>query len=114
MYNTKEKCMEIARKFKQLCDDRGTTSYKIAMRSGLSSSTVSCFLAGKTIPRIDTMMIFCNELGVSVTDIFEEREMAEAQTRDEEIVLQTYRSLPPDKKDSLLRYLKMLNQYTEE
>lgn len=114
MYNTKEECADIARKFKQLCEDRGTTPYKIAQRSGLSSSTVSCFLAGKTIPRIDTMMILCNELGVSVTDFFEEREMAEVQTRDEEMILQTYRSLPADKKESLLRYLKMLNQYTEE
>lgn len=114
MYNTKEKCTEIARRFKQLCDERGTTPYKIAQRSGLSSSTVSCFLTGKTIPRIDTMMILCNELGVSVTDFFEEREMAESQAQDEEILLKTYRNLPTDKKDSLLRYLKMLNQYTEE
>lgn len=114
MYNTKEKCADIARKFKQLCNDRGTTSYKIAQRSGLSSSTVSCFLVGKTIPRIDTMMILCNELGVSVTDIFEEREMAEAQTRDEEMVLKTYRNLPAGKKESLHRYLRMLDQYTEK
>lgn len=45
MYNTKEKCMEIARRFEQLCGERGTTPYKIARYSGLSSSTVSYFLA---------------------------------------------------------------------
>lgn len=45
MYNTKEKCMEIARRFEQLCEERGTTPYKIARYSGLSSSTVSYFLA---------------------------------------------------------------------
>lgn len=77
MYNTKEKCAEIAGKFKQLCEERGTTPYKVAHDSGLSSSTVSCFLSGKTIPRIDTLMILCNQLGVSITDIFDEREMAE-------------------------------------
>ena len=114
MYNTKEKCADIARKFKQLCNDRGTTSYKIAQQSGLSSSTVSCFLAGKTIPRLATMMILCNELGVSVADIFEEREMAEVQTRDEEIILQIYRGLASDKKESLQRYLRMLDQYAEK
>ena len=114
MYNTKEKCAEIAQKFKQLCEERGTTPYKIAQRSGLSSSTVSCFLAGKTVPRIDTMMILCNELGVSVTDFFEEREMAEVQTQEEENLLKMYRNLPTDKKNSLLRYLKMLSQYMGE
>lgn len=74
MYDTKEKCTEIAGKFKQLCEERGTTPYKVAHDSGLSSSTVSCFLSGKTIPRIDTLMILCNQLGVSITDIFDERE----------------------------------------
>ncbi|VYT32193.1 Uncharacterised protein [uncultured Clostridium sp.] len=43
MYNTKEKCKELAEKFKQICAERGTTPYKIAQKSGLSSSTVSCF-----------------------------------------------------------------------
>ena len=114
MYNTKEKCAEMAQRFEQICKDRGTTPYKIARYSGLSSSTVSCFLAGKTVPRIDTMMILCNQLGVSVTDIFEEREMAEVQTRDEEIILQIYRGLASDKKESLQRYLRMLDQYTEK
>ena len=61
MYDTKEKCRELAEKFKQLCAERGTTPYKIARHSGLSSSTVSCFLTGKTVPRIDTMMILCNQ-----------------------------------------------------
>ena len=42
MYDTKEKCRELAEKFKQLCAERGTTPYKIARHSGLSSSTVSC------------------------------------------------------------------------
>ena len=41
MYDTKEKCRELAAKFKQLCAERGTTPYKIARHSGLSSSTVS-------------------------------------------------------------------------
>ena len=95
---TAEKCMEIARRFEQLCEERGTTPYKIARYSGLSSSTVSYFLAGKTVPRIDTVMILCNQLGVTVTDIFDERGMAEVHAQDEELVLYTYRNLPEDKK----------------
>ena len=55
MYNTKEKCKELAEKFKQICAERGTTPYKIAQKSGLSSSTVSCFQAATTVPRVDTL-----------------------------------------------------------
>ena len=105
MYNTKEKCMEIARRFEQLCEDRGTTHYKIARYSGLSSSTVSYFLASKTVPSIDTVMIRCNQLGVTVVDVFDEREPAEVYAQDEELVLHTYRNLPEDKKKAFLKLL---------
>lgn len=114
MYDTKEKCKELAEKFKQICAERGTTPYKIARYAGLSSSIVSCFLTGKTVPRIDTIMILCNQLGVSVTDIFDEREIAEAHAQDEETILHIYRNLPEDKKKSFLKYLKMLDRYQEE
>ena len=113
MYDTKEKCRELAEKFKQLCAERGTTPYKIARHSGLSSSTVSCFLTGKTVPRIDTMMILCNQLGISITDIFDEREMVEVHAQEEELILHTYRNLPEDKKKAVLEYLKMLDRYTD-
>ena len=114
MYDTKEKCRELAAKFKQLCAERGTTPYKIPRHSGLSSSTVSCFLSGKTVPRIDTMMILCNQLGISITDIFDEREMVEVHAQEEELILHTYRNLPEDKKKAVLKYLKMLDRYTED
>lgn len=114
MYDTKDKCRELAEKFKQLCAERGTTPYKIARHSGLSSSTVSCFLTGKTVPRIDTMMILCNRLGISITDIFDEQEMVEVHAQEEELILHTYRNLPEDKKKAVLKYLKMLDRYTED
>lgn len=114
MYDTKEKCRELAEKFKQLCARRGTTSYKIARHSGTVILYGSCFLTGKTVPRIDTMMILCNQLGISITDIFDEREMVEVHAQEEELILHTYRNLPEDKKNAVLKYLKMLDRYTED
>ena len=114
MYNTIEKCKELAEKFKQICAERGTTPYKIAQKSGLSSSTVSCFQAATTVPRVDTLMILCNQLGISVSDFFGEREVSQTQTEDEENILKMYRNLPEDRKMALRTYLKMLNQYQEE
>ena len=113
MYNSKEKCKEIAQTFKQICEDRGTTPYKIAKKAGLSSSTVSGFLNGRTNPRIDTMMILCNQLGVSITDFFDERELAKLQTREEVNLIEAYRRLETPKKELLFIYLKMLAQYSE-
>ena len=71
-------------------------------------------MTGKTVPRIDTMMILCNQLGISITDIFDEREMVEVHAQEEELILHTYHNLPEDKKKAVLKYLKMLDRYTED
>ena len=113
MYNSKEKCKEIAQKFKELCNARGTTPYKVAVQAGLSTSTVSCFLSGKTIPKLDTVLMLCNSLGISITDIFDEREVIDQQTQEERNILESYRNLPEQKKEWLRIALKMLLQYTE-
>lgn len=114
MYNSKEKCKEIAKNFKQLCEARGTTPYKVAVRAGTSTSTVSGFLSGKTIPRLDTMLMLCNELGISMADFFNDRELTTHQTQEEQNIMEIYRNLPTQKKEQLCIYLKMLIQYKEE
>ena len=98
MYNSKEKSKEIAQKFRKLCEARGTTPYKVASRAGLSTSTISCFLAGKTIPRMDTMLMLCDELGISISDFFDERELEDLQTQEEKSILEVYRNLSAQKK----------------
>ena len=50
-------------------------------------------------------MILCNQLGVTVADVFDEREPAEVYAQDEELVLHTYRNLPEDKKKAFLKLL---------
>lgn len=72
------------------------------------------FQAATTVPRVDTLMILCNQLGISVSDFFGEREVSQTQTEDEENILKMYRNLPEDRKMALRTYLKMLNQYQEE
>lgn len=114
MYDAKEKCNEIAQRFKQLCDMRGVTPYKIAKKAGLSSSTVSCFLAGKSMPRVDTMLILCNQLEISISEFFEEREELELQSEEEEKIIETYRNLSTQRKELLQVYLEMLLYYEEK
>lgn len=114
MYNSKEKCKEMAQKFKQLCEARGTTPYKVAGRAGISTSTVSCFLAGKTMPRMDTMLMLCDELGISISDFFDERELEDLQTQEEKSIIEVYRNLSAQKKQLFHIYLKLLAQYKEE
>ena len=75
MYDIEEKCMELAEKLKKICEAKGSTPYKLAKEAGISSSTISEFLKGNSKPRIDTLLIICNQLGISMTDFLEEREV---------------------------------------
>ena len=60
------------------------------------------------------MLMLCNSLGISITDIFDEREVIDQQTQEEQNIIESYRNLPKQKKEWLQIALKMLLQYTEE
>lgn len=57
--------------------------------------------------------MLCNSLGISITDIFDEREAIDQQTQEERNIIESYRNLPEQKKEWLRIDLKMLLQYTE-
>lgn len=57
--------------------------------------------------------MLCNSLGISITDIFDEREAIDQQTQEERNIIESYRNLPEQKKKWLRIALKMLLQYTE-
>lgn len=57
--------------------------------------------------------MLCNSLGISITDIFDEREAIDQQTQEEQNIIESYRNLPEQKKEWLRIALKMLLQYTE-
>ena len=59
------------------------------------------------------MLMLCNSLGISITDIFDEREVIDQQTQEERNIIESYRNLPEQKKEWLRIALKMLLQYTE-
>ena len=58
--------------------------------------------------------MLCNSLGISITDIFDEREAIDQQTQEEKDIIESYRNLPEQKKEWLKTALKMLSQYAEE
>ena len=112
MYETEEKCMELAEKRKKICEAKGSTPYTLAKEAGISSSTISEFLKGNSKPRIDTLLIICNQLGISMTDFLEEREVMEQYAKEEEELVKVYRSLSGEKRKQLGTYVKMLEEYS--
>ena len=66
------------------------------------------------MPRVDTMLILCNQLEISISEFFEEREKLDLQSDEEKKIIETYRNLSMQRKKLLQIYLEMLLYYEEK
>ena len=118
MYNPDEECKAMVAALKKLCEQKGMSPHALAKEAGISTSTISYLMKGKTRPQVYTVLELCNVLGVSINELFSRPDTdvtAETGiqyiTCDEKNLLDCYRGLS-DKKQELLRiYVDMLRQY---
>lgn len=120
-YNPEDECKLMVVRIKEYCRKRKLTPRGLAEKAGLSSSTVSYILNGRTKPQIYTILQICNALDVSVEQLFSNNvkthpmETIEGEesllTDEEERILRVYRQFPDRKKEMLRTYIEMLYSY---
>ncbi len=111
-----EECKEMISKISRLCKQRHITPHALAIKAGLSTSTISYLLSGRTKPQVYTILQICDVLGISICDLFDEDMSCEKKhiSLEEEELLSDFRELS-DKKKMLLRvYMEMLLEVGEE
>lgn len=118
MYNPDEECKAMVVALKKICEQRGMSPRAVAIRAGISTSTMSYIVKGKTNPQVYTVLQLCNALGVQMNDLFDRgdgiSEAVEYVTCEEKELVDCYRCLS-DRKKALLRiYVDMLRQYDEK
>lgn len=120
MHNPETECKEMIERLKEICEQKHMTSYALANAAGISTSTLSYMLSGKTKPQVHTVLMLCYALGISITDLFasEDKEQEGSYEKQsafltEESVVRRYRQLSGRKKELLGIYLDMLEQYKE-
>lgn len=123
MYCPDEECRAMIAALKNICKLKNVSPFILAKECGISTSTMSYLLNGKTNPQISTILILCNALGISAGDLFENRkrfddtdgsEMVEQYVTQEEMeLLYRYRLFSEKKKVLLNTYVDMLSQYQE-
>ena len=74
IYNPDESCKIMLNNIKKLCKRKKISPYVIARTSGISTSTMSYLLNGKTKPLIYTILMICNQLGVTIGELFAKEE----------------------------------------
>ena len=134
MYNPDKECEAMIEALKKLCQQKNMTPYAVAKEAGISSSTVSYIMNGRTKPQMYTVLLMCNVLGVTISQLFEESagtsgtepesacgDGAEKQgtepesacgkiTGEEEELLKICRSFSEKKKELLRSYMNTLQQ----
>lgn len=74
MYNPDKECKAMIAALKKICEQKNMTPYAVAKEAGISSSTVSYIMSGRTKPQIYTILMMCNVLGVTISQLFEEKD----------------------------------------
>lgn len=121
MYDPDKECKEMIETVKRLCEQKNITPHVLAKQVGISTSTISYLVNGKTKPQVYTVLLLCNVLGVRISDLFDTvatTEISESRvqyiTYDEEKLLECYRELSDKKRELLRIYVDMLRQYEDE
>lgn len=121
MYNPDEECKAMITAIKRLCEQKNITPHALAKEAGISTSTISYLVNGKTKPQVCTVLMLCNVLGVRIGDLFDNNVIStkisepgiQHITCEEEKLINCYRGLSDKKKELLRIYVDMLERYDD-
>ena len=100
--------MDVLSKIEKLRNERGWTVYKLAIESGITSSTISNMFARKTLPSITTLLALCEAFDITIAEFFAEEDFGVVLTEDENNLLQNYRKLSERNKLAVSELVKTL------
>ena len=69
-------------KLKRICELRNITSYVLAQEAGISTSTMSYLMNGKTKSYVYTILMLCNVLNIPISELFDSSVSREFGTID--------------------------------
>lgn len=99
-------------KLKKICTQKKITYYFLAKSTGLSPSSISYLMRGKSRPNLHTILMICETLDISLQDLAPKEDGGKGA--EEKRLIQTFRQLTPEKQRLLEIYVRMLREYTGE
>ena len=100
--------MNVLEKVKKMQEERGWSTYKLALESGLTQSTLSNMFARGTCPTVDTLEKICDAFGISLSEFFEESDRKTHVSKEELEMLRKYRALTDKEKDAVKSMINAL------
>lgn len=101
--------MNTQKKLKELLNEQGWTEYRLAVRSGLSQSTIANIFRRNTVPSIGTLEAICKGFGITLSQFFAEDEMVELSPELKEL-FDGWAMLTVSQKAAVLQVISEMNK----
>ena len=113
MHNPEEDYQCMLDKLNTIREQKNMSKYALAKAAGMSSSSMSDLLNGKSKPYLYNMLLICNALRIPLGELFE-KNMDYIDCSDEKRIISAYRAMPLEKQRMLQVYVDMLSQCVGE
>ena len=95
----------INKKILALCEERGWTTYMLAVKADITHSTLNSSINRDTPPKIDTLQRICDAFGITLAQFFMEDEQLEILSNEEKRLVSLFRNLTGEKQQALLELI---------
>ncbi len=99
--------MDVLQRIRELMEERGWSSYRLAVASGLSQSTIANMFRRNTVPSIPTLEYLCNGFGISLTEFFEGYEDPRLM-QERAMLVEKWDRLKEEQKKTLLHIMDVI------
>lgn len=101
--------IDVHARLHQLLQNRGWTTYRLALNCGLSHATIANIYKRNTVPSVTTLEAICGAFGITLAQFFAEGDMVEV-TPDLQEVFSRWANLTPRQKALILEMLRVLDE----
>ena len=103
--------MDINAHLKELLARRGWSEYRLALKCGLSQSTVANIFRRNTVPSIATLEAICTGLGITLSQFFVDSDAKYVELTPElKCLFDGWKDLTSEQKKALLHLVNSINE----
>ena len=89
-------------------DQKGWSEYQLAVKSGLTQSTISSWYRKDLLPSISSLEKICSAFGITLSQFFAESEMPYTLTKTQAQLLEASTALSEEQQLALIEFIKTL------
>lgn len=100
--------MDVIKRIDFLMKERNWSDYKLAIESGLSSSTIANIHRRNTVPSIATLEAICSAFGITLAQFFNEETSVVQLSKEQQELFNVWVSLTDQQKQIIYSLIKEL------